>query len=187
VTLAAGGSSVYSDGPALQAGFNDMTGATIDSAGNIYMSDSYGVRRLSPQGYVTTVAGTGSPGYRDGPGQAAQFNGVYPWWFSVVSHMGICQDSKGDLYVADVANNCIRKIAFNTVARPPLQIVQSNNAVTLTWPSWASDFILESSGGASVTDSWLPTTNGTVSLQNGVITWSNGVAPRNTFYRLRRP
>jgi DNA-binding beta-propeller fold protein YncE len=176
-----------SDGVAAEAGFSVLTGATIDNAGNIYLSDSVRIRKLSPSGWVSTVAGTGVLGYGDGPGTAAQFNGIYPPFWSINSHMGICLDAAGNLYVSDTANNCVRKVSFNTVALPPLQINQSTNLISVTWPTWASNFVLESSGTVSSGGSWGPVTNGGTTLQGGQNLWTNQVGNGELFFRLHKP
>src|SRR6185369_16782876 len=54
--------------------------------------------------WVKTLAGTGFPGYSNGNGSAAQFNGA----------AGLCVDTNGNVYVADAGNNCIRKISPDT-------------------------------------------------------------------------
>jgi DNA-binding beta-propeller fold protein YncE len=62
--------------------------------------ESNRIRKISPTGVVTTLAGDGSSGYVDGIGSLARFS----------SSEGIAADAAGNVYVADSGNNCIRKI-----------------------------------------------------------------------------
>src|SRR4029077_8989504 len=74
-----------------------------DSAGNVYVADSENraIRKITPEGVVSTLAGTaGATGSADGSGAAASFN--YP--------DGVAVDNAGNVYVADAGNNTIRKI-----------------------------------------------------------------------------
>jgi sugar lactone lactonase YvrE len=103
VTVFAGtGEPGQKDGPVLEAMFNYPSGICTDGKGTFYVAGFGGqnVRKISAGGIVTTVAGTGEEGYRDGPGDQAQFS----------SPRGICIDSKGNLYVGDCWNHRIRKI-----------------------------------------------------------------------------
>jgi ABC-type branched-subunit amino acid transport system substrate-binding protein len=101
-TLAGDGHRGYRDGPAAQARFNGLTGVAVDSQGNVYVVEFLGnrVRRITPEGTVSTLAGTGAPGYADGPGSTAQFNGP----------TGLEVDDRGNVYVADAFNHRIRVI-----------------------------------------------------------------------------
>ena len=90
------------DGPVASATFNCPSGLAVDGLGNIYVSDAciHKIRKISPSGFVTTVAGTGYIGNDDGVGSQASFN----------SPQGIAVDSRGNIYVADSGNQKIRKI-----------------------------------------------------------------------------
>jgi sugar lactone lactonase YvrE len=105
VSTAAGvaGSHGNTDGAGSQARFWAPFGIAIDGSGNLYIADTANniIRKMTPDGTVTTVAGTpGFPGNRDGLGAAARFRN--PW--------SVAADSSGNVYVADMSNNSIRKI-----------------------------------------------------------------------------
>lgn len=92
------------DGSLAQARFGYLTAIAIDASGNLYLADSrnHNVRKITPAGVVTTLAGTtGVAGDADGQGSAASFNGP----------RGIAIDKAGNVYVADTENNLIRRIS----------------------------------------------------------------------------
>jgi sugar lactone lactonase YvrE len=94
------------DGTGAAAAFNSPSGLVADLAGNVYVADSGNntIRKVTPAGLVTTVAGFPSDqavGAVDGSGPAARFN--YP--------SGIAVTSDGTCYVADSGNHLIRKIS----------------------------------------------------------------------------
>jgi sugar lactone lactonase YvrE len=94
-------------GPAVEARLNFPKGITIDALGNLYISDAgnHVIRKVS-NGIITTIAGTGVPGYSGdgGPATDAEFFGA----------QGIAVDKDGNVYFADVNKSVIRKITVST-------------------------------------------------------------------------
>jgi sugar lactone lactonase YvrE len=91
------------DGPGKAARFRNPRGVAVDAAGNVYVADmsNYCIRKIDPEGTVSTLAGkTGEPGNADGVGSNAQFCNPY----------AVVADAVGNVYVADGANNTIRKV-----------------------------------------------------------------------------
>ncbi len=95
------GAGIGDGGPAAQAVFNTPTAVAADRSGNLYISDTDAglVRKIDPKGIVSTIAGTGLPGYTGdaGPATAAELTA----W-------GRGFDGAGALYVTDPLNNVIR-------------------------------------------------------------------------------
>jgi sugar lactone lactonase YvrE len=106
-----GGSHLGDGGPATEAGFCGPSDVTLDAPGNMYISDAgfycsgpggYTVRKVSPDGTITTVAGTGEVGYSGdgGPATKAKLNGAG----------AVAVDREGNLYISDGATYRIRKV-----------------------------------------------------------------------------
>jgi trimeric autotransporter adhesin len=105
------------NGPAIQASLGLAAGAlAIDSAGNLYVAEDYTdqIRKIAPNDIITTVAGSGTAGFMDGPAASAQFD----------EPTGLAFDGNGNLFVADVDNGLIRKVSpvgiVSTVAGTPI-------------------------------------------------------------------
>ncbi|HZZ58406.1 MAG TPA: immunoglobulin domain-containing protein [Opitutaceae bacterium] len=108
VTTVAGASGEgWVDATGAAARFGGPQGTAVDAQGNIYVADGGNqvIRRITPQGVVTTLAGSpGVAGNQDGPGASALFS----------SPTGVAVDSAGDtVYVADLENHSIRKLAIS--------------------------------------------------------------------------
>jgi len=102
-TLAGSPQAGAVDGAGRAARFSWPTGLALDEAGNLYVADSNNalIRQITPDGAVVTLAGLGRPGSEDGPGGMAGFH--FP--------TGVAVDREGDVYIADSANNMIRRIS----------------------------------------------------------------------------
>ncbi|MNX81539.1 Serine/threonine-protein kinase PknD [compost metagenome] len=102
VTLFAGSSitgETDSDNP-FQATFTNLQGITIDPSNNLYVSDNRLLRKITPQGKVTTLAGSYASGDNNsGTGNVARFGNMF----------GLAADAAGNVYGADIDYNKIRK------------------------------------------------------------------------------
>ena len=106
-TVAGGGSGPgYGDGgQATSAVLREPTGAAVDAAGNLYIADSFNaVWKVAPNGIISTVAGSyQAPGFSGDGGPATEA--------SLFSPTGLAVDGAGNLYIADLGNNRVRKVS----------------------------------------------------------------------------
>jgi len=103
VKTIAGSGEGYSDGAAMEAQFNTPSGIAFDREGNLIIADTANnrIRKLSKDyAMVSTIAGSGIAGFKDGAADEAQFDGP----------MAVAVDHQGSIYVADAYNDRIRKI-----------------------------------------------------------------------------
>ncbi len=92
----------YLNGKTDTALFNNPAGISVDSLGNVYVSDEFNnVIREIKNGVVTTIAGNGIIGFQNGAADTSEF----------YNPIGLTMDKKGNFYVADNANNSIREIS----------------------------------------------------------------------------
>jgi sugar lactone lactonase YvrE len=128
-------------GPATSARLFWPRGLALDGQGNLYIADHTNnrVRKVDANGTITTVAGTGTPGFSGdgGPATSAQLSRT-----SGVP-MGLAVDADGSLYIADTGNNRIRKVStdgkITTVAGTGVQLFGGDggpaSSAKLNWPA----------------------------------------------------
>ena len=113
ITTVAGSTSAFSGsgGPAVNATLGMLSGVAVDSAGNVYAYDSDNnlVVRIAPAGVLTIVAGNGTSGFSGDGGPATNAA------LGTARVSGLAVDAAGNLFIADTANNRIRKVAPNGI------------------------------------------------------------------------
>ncbi len=123
-TIAGGGSDATSNGiPALQAALLPFGGLVVNAQGVVYFTEfsNNRVRKVTPDGTITTVAGTGTAGYSGdgGPATAATLDTPY----------GLALDATGNLYIVDTGNGRVRKVtAAGTISTFTSNIIASGMA-----------------------------------------------------------
>jgi len=100
--LAGSGNKGYANGTGIAASFNFPSGVAVDGSGNVYVADQGNnvIRKITSDGVVSTLAGSGVSGYVDGAGTTVSFS----------NPSGLAVDDLGNVYVADTWNSVIRKI-----------------------------------------------------------------------------
>ena len=101
-TLAGTGGQGSANGTGTAASFRYPYGVAVDASGTVYVADQSNslIRKITPAGVVSTLAGSGSAGSANGAGTAASFN----------QPSGVAVDAAGTVYVADTSNHLIRVI-----------------------------------------------------------------------------
>jgi hypothetical protein len=173
VTTMAGsaGQSGSADDPSSAARYFSPCGVAVDSAGNVYVADTYNstIRKVTSDGGVTTLAGSaGMSGSADGTNNNARFN--YP--------SGVAVDSVGNVYVADTYNSTIRKVmcggVVTTLAGNPGQPGSTDGTGSAALFNYPSGVAVDGAGNVYVADSG----NSTIRMvtSNGVVTTPAGNA-----------
>lgn len=144
------GESGATDGPASTATFNEPWGLCVDEQGNVYVADTRNnkIRKITPEGMVSTIAGSGNFGTSNGLGTNATFG----------NPTGIEIDAAGNLYIADHLTHIIRKIdpagMVSTLAGKPYQtgaIDGAGNEASFNRPYGLT---LDLDGNILVADEW---------------------------------
>jgi len=122
-TVAGDGSWRYSGdgGLATQASLYGPVGVAVDAAGNLYIADrdNHRIRKVTPAGIISTVAGSGEGGYSGDGGPATRA--------SLKGPSGVAVDAAGNLYISDSDNNIIRKVLFGTTANLSISLTRAGN------------------------------------------------------------
>jgi hypothetical protein len=190
VTTLAGqyGADGFQDGTGTAAQFDSsVILGGIDGAGNLYLSESSNIRRVTPDGVVSTLAGpaTGEQGYVDDTGSAARF-----------SQWGLGVTPDGTSYVADYANHVVRKVTPAGVATTlagqrtqPGDVDGVGSAAQFGSPQYAA---VDATGTMYVADQNLMQVrkvlaDGTVTTLAGGTTngWTDGQGTNARFYGIR--
>jgi streptogramin lyase len=146
-TLAGSGDIGSDDGPDTTAKFFAPFGLAADADGNIIVADAANnkIRKITPGGIVSTIAGDGTIGTRNGAGNIAQFN--FP--------RGVATDGAGNIFVADAGNNLIRKITpagiVSTVAGDGTDGFADGQDILAKF-SFPVDLLVDAAGNIILTD-----------------------------------
>ncbi|MCB1144948.1 MAG: hypothetical protein KDK54_22060 [Leptospiraceae bacterium] len=141
-TLAGSTTSGFVDGTGTEARFSSPGGLVLDSSGNVYVSDTenHSIRKITPSGSVTTLAGNGVGGSGNGTGTAAYFQ----------NPLGIAINASSELFVADTGNYLIRKVTQEgTVSTYSGSGVSSYTDGTLTGGSFSNPGSISFDGSSS--------------------------------------
>jgi len=122
ISTFAGSSNNGDGGPASEAFVSILEGVCADAAGNVYLADADDnrIRRINPAGIITTYAGISVASYTGDGGPATQA--------SLRSPYGIRMDNSGNLFIADLGNNVIRRVAADgTISTVAASLVAPRN------------------------------------------------------------
>jgi uncharacterized protein (TIGR03437 family) len=140
-------------GAASRAGLNGPTGVALDAGGTLYIADSGNerIRRVTPAGTISTVAGNGVAGFAGdrGPATAAQLN----------NPVSVAVDASGNLYIADRSNNRVRRVtpagAIESIAGTGVAGYSGDNlSATMAQLNAPAGVALDAAGNLYVSENW---------------------------------
>ena len=146
-TLAGTDTAAFADGTGSSARFSGIFGMALDASGNLFVGDALNsrIRKITPDGVVTTFAGSGVVGNVNGTGSTATF----------LTPSGIVIGASGDMYVTDAGNHNVRKITsagvVTSVAGSGTFASRDGNGVNASFKT-PSGIVIDSSGNLFVGD-----------------------------------
>ncbi|MBL7817665.1 MAG: T9SS type A sorting domain-containing protein [Saprospiraceae bacterium] len=186
-TLAGSGTASSTDGTGTAASFNGPSGVAVDAAGLVYVIDFSGhkIRRITPAGLVTTIAGSGTAGSTNGTGTAATFNNPVSTALST---------AKNYLLITEYSGNRIRKLSLEgysiTPALPTGMSINSTTGVISGTPTAAAASTtytitgINASGTSTTTITFSVVTSykwkGTTTSFSTASNWESNIAPTST-------
>ncbi|MFA6085877.1 gliding motility-associated C-terminal domain-containing protein [Mucilaginibacter sp.] len=132
-TLAGNRSRGHVDGQGNSATFDGPASITIDASGNLYVADYLTIRKITPAGLVTTIAGSGEQQVADGPALSASFGNA----------AGIAISPLGDIYILDIGNDVLNE------GSDILRLLNTNGVVStvdIVQPGGAQTFLSQPAG-----------------------------------------
>jgi len=191
-TVAGNGTAGYSGdgGAATIAELSNPYSVAVDASGNLFIADESNqrIREVGTNGFITTVAGNGTPGYSGDGGAATNAELRSPW--------GVAVDASGNLFIADTDNQRIRRVvfagptlvltnlgaanagAYDVVVSSPYGSITSSVAILTVLPLLSASFALnQASGAAPLTVIFTNTTSG--SYTNAVWSYGDGTTETN--------
>ncbi len=136
------------NGDTLSARFTFPWGIDVDADGNVYVADrgNHVIRKITPQGVVSTLAGSGFAGYADGKADEAAFN----------DPVDVAVDAAGNVYVSDFVNTCIRKITpaglVSTYAGVAGEVGNTNGTLTAARFAGPTGMAFDAEGNLYIAD-----------------------------------
>ena len=184
ITGVTGGTGPTDSTAVIPALFSSPADVAVDAAGNIYVADYWynRIQKISANGTVSTLAGTGNVGAINGIGKLASFN----------KPSGLAVDGAGNVYVADAGNNLIRKITpdgtVSTLAGTVVAVDTSNTVTEQPLFAGPSGVAVDASGNVYVADAGnnricvvSPSGNTRTLSGNGGVGANNGLGKNATF------